>query len=98
MKWNIFLQGDVKMNVVAHNLLATNTNIQFNKNAKKKEKISEKLSSGYQINRSADDAAGLSISEKMRNQIRNLNQATNNVEDGISVCQVADGALSSVSK
>lgn len=84
------------MNVVAHNLLATNTNIQFNKNAKKKEKISEKLSSGYQINRSADDAAGLSISEKMRNQIRNLNQATNNVEDGISVCQVADGALSEI--
>lgn len=56
-------------------------------------KSSEKLSSGYKINRAADNAAGLSISEKMRKQIRGLNRASENIEDGISLCQVADGAL-----
>lgn len=60
------------------------------------EKVTEKLSSGYRINRSADDAAGLSISEKMRWQIRGLTRASNNAQDGISLMQVADGALSEV--
>lgn len=59
-----------------------------------KNKSSEKLASGYRINRAADDAAGLSISEKMRNQIRGLNQAVNNCEDGIALVQTAEGALS----
>lgn len=68
------------MIVVAHNLAAMNTQRQFNITNKKKDKNVEKLSSGYKINRSADDAAGLSISEKMRNQIRGLNQGLVNVE------------------
>ncbi len=62
----------------------------------KKQKAMEKLASGYQINRAADNAAGLSISEKMRGQIRGLNQAANNIEDGIGLIHVADGALSEV--
>lgn len=81
------------MQVVAHNLVAQFTNRQLNIITNNKAKSSEKLSSGYNINRSADDAAGLSISEKMRKQIRGLNRASENVEDGISLCQVADGAL-----
>lgn len=64
---------------------------------KSKAKNTEKLSSGYRINRAADDAAGLSISEKMRRQIRGLSQGIKNTEDGISLCQVADCALSEVS-
>ena len=56
----------------------------------------EKLSSGYRINIAADDAAGLSISEKMRKQIRGLNRGIENAQDGVSLCQVADGALSEV--
>lgn len=79
--------------VIAHNILAMNANRQFNITTKKKAKSTEKLSSGYRINRAADDAAGLSISEKMRRQIRGLNQASENIQDGISLCQVADGAL-----
>ena len=58
-----------------------------------KAKSTNKLSSGYKINRAADDAAGLTISEKMRHKIRSLNQGVNNIQDGVSVCQVADGAL-----
>lgn len=82
--------------IVSHKLAAMNTQRQYNINVKKKEKTVEKLSSGYQINRAADDAAGLSISEKMRNQIRGLHQAAKNVEDGISLIQTADGVLNEV--
>lgn len=85
------------MLVVAHNLESMNTVRQFNINSRKSSGIIEKLSSGYRINRAADDAAGLSISEKMRNQIRNLNQAAKNAEDGISLIQTADGAMSEIS-
>lgn len=84
------------MNIVAHNLLAMNANRQFGITNKKKAKSTEKLSSGYKINRAADDAAGLSISEKMRRQIRGLNKAEENIQDGISLCQVADGALNEI--
>ena len=59
-------------------------------------KTTEKLSSGYKINRAADNAAGLSISEKMRRQVRGLTQASTNAQDGISFCQIADGALNEV--
>jgi flagellin len=95
MFWCGFLvsRGDLSMNVVAHNFLAVNAATQYGINNKKYAKSSEKLSSGYQINRAADDAAGLSISEKMRSQIRRLNQAAKNVEDGQSMLNVADGAL-----
>lgn len=82
--------------VITHNLQATNINTTLNRTVRKRKKTIEKLSSGYKINRSADDAAGLSISEKMRNQIRGLHQATNNVEDGISLIQTADGVLNEV--
>lgn len=85
------------MNIVAHNMLAMNAGRQLNITNKSKAKNTEKLSSGYRINRAADDAAGLSISEKMRRQIRGLSQGIKNTEDGISLCQVADGALSEVS-
>ena len=81
------------MQVLAHNLASQFTNRQLNITTDKKAKSSEKLSSGYKINRSADDAAGLQISEKMRWQIRGLDQASENIQDGISLCQVADGAL-----
>ena len=81
------------MQVLTHNLVAQFTNRQLNITTDKKTKSSEKLSSGYKINKSADDAAGLQISEKMRSQIRGLNQASDNIQDGISLCQVADGAL-----
>lgn len=83
--------------VISHNLLAMNANRQFNITSKNKAKSSEKLSSGYRINRAADDAAGLSISEKMRKQIRGLSQGIENTQDGVSLCQVADGALAEVS-
>jgi hypothetical protein len=81
------------MQVLAHNLAAQFTSRQLTMTTDKKTKSSEKLASGYKINRSADDAAGLQISEKMRSQIRGLNQASENIQDGISLCQVADGAL-----
>lgn len=84
------------MNVAVHNLRAVNANRQFQIVNKTKVKSMEKLSSGYKINRAADDAAGLSISEKMRRQIRGLTQGVQNTEDGISLCQVADGALNEV--
>ena len=84
------------MMAVSHNLMAQNANRQFNIVTRKKAKSTEKLSSGYRINRSADDAAGLAISEKMRLQIRGLDRASNNIQDGISLVQVADGALSEI--
>ncbi len=79
--------------VVSHNLSAIFTNRQLNLSTDKVSKSSEKLASGYKINRAADDAAGLSISEKMRWQIRGLERASDNIQDGISLIQVADGAL-----
>lgn len=86
------------MNTIAHNISAMNAQRQFGINSRAKTKSIEKLSSGYRINRAADDAAGLAISEKMRGQIRGLSQGTRNVQDGISLLQVADGALSEVSE
>ena len=82
--------------VISHNLLAMNAQRQFNITGTKKKKSTEKLASGYKINRAADDAAGLAISEKMRRQIRGLDQGARNTQDGISLLQVADGALSEV--
>lgn len=82
------------MNVVAHNLLAMNSTRQNGLVTTSKKKVTEKLSSGYKINRAADDAAGLAISEKMRRQIKGLTRASENAQDGISLVQVADGALS----
>ena len=79
--------------VVQHNLTAANTNRQLGITTNGLQKSTEKLSSGYKINRAADDAAGLSISEKMRSQIRGLNKAASNAQDGISLVQVAEGAL-----
>ncbi len=79
--------------IIQHNLAAMNANRQFGIVNRKKEKNTEKLASGYRINRAADDAAGLAISEKMRRQIRGLSQASKNAQDGISLVQVADGAL-----
>ena len=79
--------------VVQHNLSAINTNRQMGVVTNALQKSTEKLSSGYKINRAADDAAGLSISEKMRSQIRGLNKASDNAQDGISLIQVAEGAL-----
>lgn len=79
--------------VVQHNLQANNTNRMLGKNVNVVQKSSEKLASGYKVNRAADDAAGLSISEKMRAQIRGLNQAVDNAEDGISLIQTAEGNM-----
>ena len=78
---------------IQHNLAALNSNRQIGIVMERTALSSEKLSSGYRINRAADDASGLSISEKMRRQIRGLQQAARNIQDGISLCQVADGAL-----
>lgn len=79
--------------VVQHNMSAINANRMLNVTTSVQSKSTEKLSSGYRINRAADDAAGLSISEKLRSQIRGLNQASNNAQDGISLIQTAEGAL-----
>lgn len=81
---------------VQHNMLAGNSSRQFKVNTKKNATCSEKLSSGYRINRSADDAAGLAISEKMRRQIRGLHQAADNISEGIGYVQTAEGALNEV--
>lgn len=78
---------------VQHNMLAENANRQFNVNTKKNAKLAEKLSSGYKINRAADDAAGLAVSEKMRRQVRGISQAADNIKDGIGYVQTAEGAL-----
>ena len=82
--------------VVQHNLTAMNSNRMLGVNTSTQAKSTEKLSSGYKINRAADDAAGLSISEKMRRQIRGLTQASANAQDGISCVQTAEGALNEV--
>lgn len=82
--------------VVQHNLTAMFTNRQLKITGGKRSKSAEKLASGYRVNRAADDAAGLSISEKMRKQIRGLTQASANLQDGVSLAQVADGALAEV--
>ena len=82
--------------VVQHNLQAANTNRMLGQNVKAVSKSTEKLSSGYQVNRAADDAAGLSISEKMRNQIRGINQAVKNSEDGVSLIQTAEGNMNEI--
>ena len=82
--------------VVQHNLTAMNSNRMLGLTKNSQAKSTEKLSSGYQINRAADDAAGLAISEKMRKQIRGLTQASANAQDGISAVQTAEGALNEV--
>ena len=82
--------------VVQHNITAMNANRMLGVTSGLQAKSTEKLSSGYKINRAADDAAGLSISEKMRKQIRGLSQASDNAEDGISCVQTAEGALTEV--
>ncbi len=82
--------------IVQHNLRAMNSNRMLGVNSSTLAKSTEKLSSGYKINRAADDAAGLSISEKMRKQIRGLSQASLNAQDGISCVQTAEGALNEV--
>ena len=82
--------------VVQHNLQASNANRQLGVTTSAQGKVTEKLSSGYKINRAADDAAGLTISEKMRSNIRGLTQASSNAQDGISCVQTAEGALTEV--
>ncbi|MCR5846961.1 MAG: hypothetical protein K6G75_02420 [Lachnospiraceae bacterium] len=82
--------------VIQHNILAMNAQNQYNKTERKKAKSTEKLSSGFRVNRAADDAAGLAISEKMRRQIRGLDRGAANVMEGIGYVQTADGALEEV--
>ena len=82
--------------VVQHNMQAMNANRQLGVTTDSQKKVTEKLSSGYKVNRAADDAAGLTISEKMRSQIRGLTQASSNAQDGISCVQTAEGALGEV--
>lgn len=83
---------------IQNNILAINAERQFGINRKKKEKSAEKLASGYKINRAADDAAGLSISEKMRRQIRGLQKGKENITDGISWVQTGDGAMEEIAQ
>ena len=82
--------------IVQHNMSALNTNRQLGITNTNLAKSTEKLSSGYRVNRAADDAAGLSISEKMRGQIRGLEQASANAQDGQSLIQTAEGALGEI--
>lgn len=82
--------------VVQHNLTAMNASRQLGVTTTAQAKVTEQLSSGYKINRAADDAAGLTISEKMRSQIRGLTQASDNAQDGVSLVQTAEGALAEV--
>ena len=82
--------------VISHNISAMFTSRQLNITERNMTDSTNKLSSGYRINRAKDDAAGLAISEKMRKQVRGLDQASENIEDGISYVQVADGALNEV--
>jgi flagellin len=89
------IQGG-KFMVVQHNLRAMNSNRMLGLTQSTQAKSTEKLSSGYKVNRAADDAAGLAISEKMRRQIRGLSQASLNAQDGISAVQTAEGALNEV--
>lgn len=81
---------------VVHNMAAMNAQRLYGQTTTTKAKTTEKLSSGYKINRAADDAAGLTISEKMRSLIRGLNQGSDNIQDGISLTQLADGALAEI--
>ncbi len=81
---------------IQHNLLAENANRQLNVSSRRNAKTTEKLSSGYRINRAADDAAGLSISEKMRRQVRGLHQTVDNISEGVGYVQTAEGALNEV--
>jgi flagellin len=89
---SLYIQGGIIM-VVQHNISAMNANRNLGISTGALSKSTEKLSSGYRINRAGDDAAGLAISEKMRGQIRGLDQASKNSEDGISLVQTAEGAL-----
>lgn len=89
------IQGEKNM-VVQHNLTAMNASRQLGITTSAQAKTTEQLSSGYKINRAADDAAGLTISEKMRSQIRGLTQASSNAQDGVSLVQTAEGALAEV--
>jgi flagellin len=82
--------------VVQHNMRAMNSNRQLGLTTSAQAKSTEKLSSGYRVNRAADDAAGLAISEKMRRQVKGLTQASRNAQDGISAVQTAEGALTEV--
>ena len=82
--------------IVQHNLRAMNSNRMLNVNSATLGKSTEKLASGYKINRAADDAAGLAMSEKMRRQVRGLTQASANAQDGVSMVQTAEGALNEV--
>ncbi len=82
--------------IIQHNMPAANTNRQLGITGGNLQKSTEKLSSGYRINRAGDDAAGLSISEKMRGQIRGLTQASRNAQDGISLIQTAEGAMNEI--
>ena len=82
--------------IITYNALACFIGRNFEINNRNKVKATERLSSGYRINRAADDAAGLAISEKLRGQVRGLRRAAENVQDGISLCQTADGALDQV--
>jgi flagellin len=88
-----FKEENIMSMVVQHNLTAMNSNRQLGITTSGQSKSAEKLSSGYRINRAGDDAAGLKISEKMRSQIRGLNKASTNAEDGVSLIQTAEGAL-----
>jgi flagellin len=88
-----FKEENIMSMVVQHNLTAMNSNRQLGITTSSQSKSAEKLSSGYRINRAGDDAAGLKISEKMRSQIRGLNKASTNAEDGVSLIQTAEGAL-----
>ena len=91
----LHIQGG-KIMIVQHNMTALNANRQLGVSNSSLAKSTEKLSSGYRINRAGDDAAGLSISEKMRGQIRGLNQASTNAQDGVSLIQTAEGALNEI--
>ena len=82
--------------VVQHNMTAMNSNRMLGLTSKAQASSTEKLSSGYKVNRAADDAAGLAMSEKMRRQVRGLTQASANAQDGISMVQTAEGALNEV--
>jgi flagellin len=96
MDADMHIQGGINIMVVQHNMQAMNANRMLSVTTSQQSKSAEKLSSGYKINRAADDAAGLSISEKMRKQIRGLDQASTNAQDGISAVQTAEGALTEV--
>jgi flagellin len=97
MEVDKLIQGGSSVMIINHNLNAMNAHRNLVFNNTQQGKSSEKLSSGYRINRAADDAAGLSISEKMRSQIKAMNQGMRNAQDGISAVQSAEGAMNEVS-